>query len=221
MVEKSNDILINTGLLKIKQGETKFVSNASVIEGVNGPLVCTAAHCVFDWYKQLCANEITFMSLDGKKYEINNVYISSEWVKNGVVDYDTAFMTLKDPSLKNEIAIQPIFNNSEIQKAFIPYIKKNIFGKSRLKIQSETTFKDYLYGSSLIGVKGNLAVGSSGSPWIIKNENKFYQISNTSLSFNSAKNIIWGPYWGQHIKELYLQANTEKSEFKNISIYKI
>lgn len=64
-------------------------------------------------------------------------------------------------------------------------------------------------------------MGSSGSPWIMKMNNEYFQFSNTSLSFNSVKDIIWGPYWGEHIENLFLQANKKVSNLENINIYKL
>ena len=212
----------NTGLLKIKQNKNKFISNASLIKGMNNPLVCTAAHCVFDWYKQLNANEVTFITNDNKEYEIEEIYISSEWVNNGVVDYDTAFMTLREPTLKTDYMAKPIFNNvSKNQKVLIPYIIKNLFGKKKVQMVENISFEDHIHNSSLLGLEGKLEVGSSGSPWLIKKENEYFQFSNTSLSFNSVQNIVWGPYWGENIENLFLQANKQDSNLDNIKTFKL
>ena len=64
-----------------------------------------------------------------------------------------------------------------------------------------------------------MGVGSSGSPWITKDGDKLLQFSNTSLSFNSAKNIIWGPTWGEHIKEIFLMANENGYKSENINSF--
>jgi hypothetical protein len=220
-MKANNKKIMNTGLLKIKHNKTELISNASLIEGLNYPLVCTAAHCVFDWYKQVYTKEVTFITAYDKEYDIDEIYISSEWINNGILDYDTAFLTLKDSSLKMDTIIKPIFNSSKKQNAFIPYIRKNFLGKKKLEIKRDTTFEDHIHNSSLLGLRGKMGVGSSGSPWILEKDHKFFQFSNTSLSFNSAKNIIWGPYWGEHIENLFLQANKKGSNSKNINIYKL
>lgn len=215
------NIALNTGLLKIKQNKNKFISNASLIKGLNNPLVCTAAHCVFDWYKQLYANEVTFITNDNKEYEIEEIYISSEWVKSGIVDYDTAFMTIREPILEISNIAKPLFNKSKTQNVLIPSIKKTLLGKKKVEIIENITFEDHIHNSSLLGLKGKLEVGSSGSPWLIKKENEYFQFSNTSLSFNSSKDIVWGPYWGGQIENVFLQANKQDSNLENIETYKL
>ena len=218
-----NKITMNTGLLKIKSNKNKFISNASLIKGLSYPLVCTAAHCVFDWYKQKSANEVVFHTNDNKEYEIDEIFISSEWVNNGIVDYDTAFLTLRKPHLEmNNIIIEPLFNNfSKNQNTIVPSIKKKFLLKNELEIITNITFEDHINHSSMLGLKGKLGVGSSGSPWITKMRDAFFHFSNTRLSFNSIKDIIWGPYWGEHIENLYLQANKKCSELVNTIIYKL
>lgn len=221
-MENNEKKTMNTGLLKIKQNKTKFISNASLIKGLDYPIVCTAAHCVFDWYKQLSANEVTFITNDNKEYEIEEIYISTEWVNNGIVDYDTAFLTLREPPVAMDNLIKPIFNNSsKKQNALVPYISKKFLRKKKVEVIRNITFEDHIYNSTLLGLKGKLGVGSSGSPWIMKMNNEYFQFSNTSLSFNSVKDIIWGPYWGEHIENLFLQANKKVSNLENINIYKL
>ncbi|WP_353626465.1 hypothetical protein [Bacillus sp. JCM 19041] len=215
---------MNTGLLEIKQNKTRFMSNASLIQGLNSLLVCTAAHCVFDWYKQVYANKITFKTADNREYEIDEIFISDEWVNNGIVDYDTAFLTIKSSSEKmdKDNIIKPIFNNpSQKLDTLIPFIRKNLFGKKKMDKVYGVTFEDYIHNSSLLGIKDKMGVGSSGSPWILKKGCEYFQFSNTSLSFNSAKNIIWGPYWGKHIEDIYLATNKKSSKIKNVSTYKL
>ncbi|MEX3625665.1 serine protease [Viridibacillus arvi] len=222
MKEINKKTAMNTGLLKIKQNKTKFISNASLIEGLSYPLVCTAAHCVFDWYKQLYANEVTFITNDNKEYEIEEIYISSEWVNNGIVDYDTAFLTLRKPPLEMDNIIKPLFNNvSKKQNTIVPSIKKKFLGNKEIEIIRNITFEDHINNSTLLGLNGKLGVGSSGSPWITEMDHEYFQFSNTSLSFNSVKNIVWGPYWGEHIENLYLQANKKGKDFENVNIYKL
>lgn len=222
MKNNNEKIAMITGLLKIKQNKNNFISNASLVKGVNYPLVCTAAHCVFDWYKQLWANEVTFITNDDKEYEIDEIYISSEWVNNGIVDFDTAFLTLKGPPLETNKLIKPIFNNvSKKQHVFVLYTKKNFLGKKRVEIKSSTTFEDHIHHSSLLGLEKKMRVGSSGSPWILERHREFFQVSNTGLSFNSVKNVVWGPYWGEHIKDLFLQANKEGRNLETIYVYKL
>lgn len=221
MATKIENLAFNTGLLKVKQNKNRFISNASLIKGLNNPLVCTAAHCVFDWYKQLYANEVTFITNDNKEYEIEEIYVSSEWVKNGIVDYDTAFMTLRAPILEMSNLAKPLFNKSKTQNVLIPYITKKLLGKKKVQIIENITFEDHIHNSSLLGLKGKLEVGSSGSPWLIKQEDEYFQFSNTSLSFNSAKDIVWGPYWGEQVENLFIQANKQNSNFENIETYRL
>lgn len=221
MRENNEKAIMNIGLLKIKHNKTEFISNASLIEGLNYPLVCTAAHCVFDWYKQLYATEVTFITANDKEYDIDEIYISTEWINNGILDYDTAFLTLKDLPLKMDNLIKPIFNSAKKQNVIIPYIREKFLGRKKIEIKRNITFEDYIHNSSLLGFEGKIGVGSSGSPWLLEKDHQFLQFSNTSLSFNSAKNIIWGPYWGERIENLFLQANRKGSNSENISVYKL
>ncbi|WP_341152037.1 trypsin-like serine peptidase [Niallia sp. FSL W8-0951] len=221
-VSMNENQIMNTGILKIKQNKNKFISNASLIMGLKSPLVCTAAHCVFDWYKQTNANEITFITYDKQEYEVEEIYVSKEWVQNGIVDYDTAFLTLKEPPLETDNIIKPIFNNtSKKQHALIPYIQKKFLRKNKIEIIKNITFEDYIHNSSLLGVKGKAGVGSSGSPWLLEKGRDYFQFSNTSLSFNSVKDIVWGPYWGEHIENLYLHANKKGNNLESIKTYKL
>ncbi|MFK3939810.1 trypsin-like serine peptidase [Alkalihalobacillus sp. NPDC078783] len=208
------------GVLKIRQGNKKFISNASIIKGISEPLVVTAAHCVFDWYEQLYANEIVFISDSGQKYEIDKSFMSSDWTSNGIVDHDTAFLTLKKPPVNQDAFIEPIFNNkSKKNQAIIPYFRRGILRSKKREIVTGKTFEDHIHKSTLLGLKDRMGVGSSGSPWITERENKFFQFSNTSLSFQSAKDTIWGPFWGEHIESIFLNACCHEKRFENIEIH--
>ncbi|MFP3722649.1 hypothetical protein U5N59_19135, partial [Niallia circulans] len=59
------------------------------------------------------------------------------------------------------------------------------------------------------------------SPWLLEKDRDYFQFSNTSLSFNSVKDIVWGPYWGEHIENLYLHANKKGNNLESIKTYKL
>ncbi|HDR6318170.1 TPA: trypsin-like serine protease [Bacillus thuringiensis] len=222
-MEKKDEIIqMSTGLLEFYVKGKKMVSSASVINGNRIPIIVTAAHCIYDWYAKTYSERIVFIDSKKQRYEIDKVFMRKEWINEGIVDYDTAFLTLKN-SFNMEInkLVQPVFNLQKEQKFYISSIRKMIFWKISIKMIEGTSFKDFIHDSTLIGVRGNLKSGSSGGPWLIEYENAIYQNSNTSLSFKQNKKIIWGPFWGPEIKDIYISSINGVELNENIIMNKI
>lgn len=222
-MEKKDEIIqMSTGLLEFYVKGKKMVSSASVINGNRIPIIVTAAHCIYDWYAKTYSERIVFIDSKKQRYEIDKVFMRKEWINEGIVDYDTAFLTLKN-SFNMEInkLVQPVFNLQKEQKFYISSIRKMIFWKISIKMIEGTSFKDFIHDSTLIGVRGNLKSGSSGGPWLIEYKNAIYQNSNTSLSFKQNKKIIWGPFWGPEIKDIYISSINGVELNENISMNKI
>ncbi|AFQ16818.1 MAG: trypsin-like serine protease [Lactobacillus sp.] len=207
MKKKDRIIQMSTGLLEFYVKGKKMVGSASIINGKGIPIIVTAAHCIYDWYAKTYSERIVFIDSKKQRYEIDKAFMRKEWINEGIVDYDTAFLTLKN-SFNMEInkLVQPVFNLQKEQQFYISSIRNRIFLKNSLKLIEGTSFQDFVHDSTLIGVRGNLKSGSSGGPWLIEYENAIHQNSNTSLSFKQNKKIIWGPYWGSEIKDIYISS---------------
>ncbi|MFJ8531579.1 trypsin-like serine protease [Bacillus sp. NPDC094106] len=222
-MEKVEEIIqTSTGLLEFYKKGNKMISNAAIINGNGIPIIVTAAHCIYDWYTKTYSERMVFINGKKQRYEIDRAFMRKEWINEGIVDYDTAFLTLKNSfDMEMNKLVQPVFNLQKEQKFYISSIRNRFFGGNSMKVIEGTSFKDFIHNSTLIGVRGNLKSGSSGGPWLIEYENAIYQNSNTSLSFKQNKKIVWGPFWGPEIKDIYISSINGVELNKNIIINKI
>lgn len=193
----------------------KFKAMASIVYYQNTPMVITAAHCVFDWFTQEYCESIYF-SKGKRKIKLNKAFLMRDWIENGTLDYDTACLNIENITDFNlPIKVEPVFNLRTMQNYIITYQNFGI-----LKTTKQCSFKDNINHSSLLGVNLKVNTGSSGGPWLIQKSNIIYQNSNSSFSFEDYKNIIWGPYWGNEIRDLFISCSQNKEINNRISSYK-
>lgn len=189
----------NTVNIVLMNKNFKLSAKGFLLKKNNNFILTTAAHCVYDYYSSQFFDSIYFKH-NKEKIMISKAFVHKKWIEDGILDYDVAFLEIDNTeNLKNIFNIEPLFNMSHKNDYYL--LRNKIFKKK--KIVHRLSFRDYIYDSSLKGIKLKTKVGDSGSPWLVYKNGKIYQNSNTSLSFNNYKNITWGPDWGEEIKNLY------------------
>jgi len=197
------------GIISFKGSTGKRQKGSACIFSYNGKwLLATAAHCVFDIETNEYNKEFYFF-IPGRKSKINlgnRVYLHQLWPTLYAPEYDIAFFKLEENeyirSLDLEF-IKPKFSvktNNYFDIAGFPgkipfweslYIEHDKFGEC-----------DYIYGSSLIGIRTSKGEGMSGGPLLIKKIQRFYIGGTVSLKFNSQKNMLWSAPWNRDIEYL-------------------
>lgn len=199
----------------------EMVSNASVVFWKKKLLIITAAHSVFDWHYKKFAESISFFDYEGNEVNIKRIVLSNNWVSEGILDFDTAILIPDKTNHCNYNKIYPKFFYDKEQKITVLYLKDKLF-KKKLMCHEANTFEDYIYESSMIGVNLKAKEGYSGSPWYYKDEKGTYQITNTSLSFKKYKKLSFAPYWGMHMKDMFLfseNVNNVNEKYINHILY--
>lgn len=92
-----NKLTNHLGVLTCSLNNKLMKSNASILIGNEGKIVIvTAAHCIFDFYTQVTATNITFSNSIVGVLEIDQIFLSENWIKNGELSSDVCFMKIKN-----------------------------------------------------------------------------------------------------------------------------
>lgn len=207
-----------------KGSDYRQVGSASIIYGENGPIVATAAHCVYDFSKKDYYEEIHFIAIndDGRKYSPIAVAIPKAFVEHTYLEFDTCFLIMEDEFTNNEKfaqnALQVGFNMpKELEYSLWGYngdenMPVNVCGRAISDQYKNTTLQGVMCKTTQMD-------GLSGGPWITEIDGVKIQNSISILSYNSVKDIMWGPYWGKCIKNAYEVANNKIVNKKDIEFH--
>lgn len=196
---------------KIEFGPSKKERQEAVVSIVKHDgviLVATAAHCIYDTYKKKYNNNVKVsFRIDqfATKYEVDRAYLHKGWIDDGKLQYDTAFLILKNFDGKNymEYAIEPKFNiGVELDYAIIGFPKRFLFPTKLPAIYYGKGILHEKYKNVIQGIICKAKNGMSGGPWFTIIDNRIVQNSVSSFSFKKDNKILWGPYWGSEMESV-------------------
>lgn len=210
---------------KIEFGPSKKEKQVAVVSIINYNgviLIATAAHCIYDTYKKKYNDNVKVsFGIDkfASKYEADRVFLHKSWVEDGKLQYDTAFLLLKNFDSKKYIdyAVTPQFNMGvELDYAIIGF---------PIRFLSPTKLPVIYYGKGILhkkypnviqGISCKAKNGMSGGPWLTVSNNRVVQNSVSSFSFKKDNKILWGPYWGSEIESVLHVASGIHNELPTV-----
>ncbi|KMK76542.1 trypsin-like serine peptidase [Alkalihalobacillus pseudalcaliphilus] len=211
------------GKIEFYRNNGKSYGSASLVDGGNGSfiVVATAAHCLFDWEDKIFYNPVYFIPFNGKsrkRIKAKRAVIPNGWIKDAIVDYDTAFVVCEiDEVMEKGYPVQFKLEKGLEYKVY--GFRDSIFKNNKPYISTGKAELDLQYSSTLQGISSKGKGGMSGGPWLIEKNGAYIQNSLTSMSLKSKKNMLWGPYWGETIKIAYEVAVGIIDKHSDVFIY--
>lgn len=200
------------GKVFFTQGGVDYVCSANAVASGNGSTVATAGHCVNDagtwatnWvfvpgYDHGAAPHGTWAATD--------LVSTDQWVQQQDISYDVAFATVVPEggaeTLESVVGATSIaFNQARgLHYTAYGYPAGSPFDGQSLESCSGTATDDTLGGTLSQGISCDMTAGSSGGPWFLDDG---VQNSVNSFGYPTQKDVMYGPYFGEDVKEAYLQ----------------
>lgn len=188
----------------------KTPCSGSMIFAGEKALIATAAHCIYDWKSKTFYDEIFFKPYIlhmKKRYKAIQAFVPRLWGECAAIEYDTGFLVVEDDIKKDFVysnyAVFPIFCHDKKVEFLCGGFSYNPLKRGKPYFFKGVSQKDIYFNSFMQGIYYHAKNGMSGGPWITLKDGKFYQNSLTSFTNKENKNMVWGPYWGSVIEQLF------------------
>lgn len=200
------------------QGRTASCSGDAVTSR-NASTVITAGHCVK--YQGSWHTNWVFVPgyHDGQapygKWSATKTLSTPQWVAGEDINYDVGAAVvapLDGKKLTDVVGAQGVQFNGGYNKAMYAFgfPAASPYDGSKLVYCSGNTSKDFLFSGDH-GMSCDMTGGSSGGPWFASFDESAgtgLQASVNSFGYTFLPNTMFGPYFGDEIKNLYQQAQT-------------
>jgi V8-like Glu-specific endopeptidase len=195
-------------------GRSNYVCSGTATNSTNGDVVTTAGHCVSD-AGTFVTNFAFVPAYDHNSrpygtWTAQTLLTTSQWLNGEDYDYDTGFAVMNEnasgQSLTGLVGGYPIAfgqPRGQTMKAY-GYPAARPFDGQSLYSCTGVVVQDTVGGSPDQGLWCNMTGGSSGGGWIQNGSLS----SVTSFGYTSVKNVLWGPYFGSVIQDVYDTAAT-------------
>jgi V8-like Glu-specific endopeptidase len=207
------------GKLYFTIGTSRYVCSGSVITSQNGDTMLTAGHCVFDTATQSWASDILFVPayFDGSspygRWVWRTAAIMRGWTQRDF-NYDVGVVLLatsdEGEHIQDLTGSLGMTINEERQANTVAYgYPVNIHrGEELASCTDESTPANIPQLPNFEGVKlpCNMTGGSSGGPWT---QNSEYQTSVNSFGIVGQLDVMYGPYFGDAVYNLWNQYQVE------------
>jgi hypothetical protein len=197
------------GKVFFTSGNANYVCSGTATASSNGDVVTTAGHCVSD--NGVISTNFAFVPAYDNgaaplgKWTAQTLLTTSQWQNGEDYDYDAAFAVMNELNGKSLTEVtnggQPIaFNQPRYQtmQAF-GYPAARPFNGQKLYSCTGVVVPDTYGDSTDQGLACNMTGGSSGGGWIQNGSLS----SVTSFGYTGVKNILWGPYFGTTIQNVF------------------
>jgi len=198
------------GKVFFTSGNSNYVCSGTATASSNGDVVTTAGHCVSDG-GTIVSNFAFVPAYDNGNrpygtWTAQELLTTSQWQNGEDYDYDAAFVVMNENSLGQSLSDitaggQPIAFNAprgQTMKAY-GYPAARPFNGQNLYSCTGVVVPDTYGGSTDQGLACNMTGGSSGGGWIQNGSLS----SVTSFGYTGVKNILWGPYFGTTIQNVF------------------
>lgn len=199
------------GIGKIEFGPSirmRQTAVVSILRCNNTVVISTAAHCIYDTYRKEYNTHICVSFLVDKftiKYKIDKAYIHRKWIEEGALQYDTAFLLLKNFNSDNyaDYAFNPEFSmDLELNYTIVGFPIRFLLSSKKPIVCSGKAILHEKYKNIIQGIKCKAKNGMSGGPWLTIYNNQVVQNSVSSFSFKNNNKVLWGPYWDKEIESV-------------------
>lgn len=199
---------------------------ASLVNSPSGPLIATAAHCIYTWRLGEFNRDVHFIPYANRKVKIKPVIavLPKSWVEEGDLENDTAFLVIDNSQHQIIKEMFSCFDVSfGIPKGGIYEIygfRNKLIPSYKIYKGSGTAMPDEHYGSDMQGIPcKDVGSGLSGGPWLTHYNGCYIQNSVSSTILRPYPNIIWGPFWDAEAKNAYEYASGTATDETGLSIY--
>jgi V8-like Glu-specific endopeptidase len=196
-----------------KMGGGGFVCSASVIVSDNRDTLLTAGHCVWDSDRKTWASDIVFVPQYSRgsrplgTWVWRKVGAMNGWTQNRNFDYDVAVVLVSATGegkhvqdYTGALGMTKNWGRQAWTDAYgYPMNMHNGEVMSTCSAESKPAAISDYGGSELSCAMGG---GSSGGPWTQRND---YQTSVNSFGISNRPNVMFGPYFGDAVWNLWEQ----------------
>lgn len=197
------------GKVFFTSGNANYVCSGTATNSTNGDVVTTAGHCVSDGGVYVTNFAFVPAYDNGATpygtWTAQELLTTNEWKNGEDYDYDAAFAVMNEnaagASLTGITGGYPAAFNQprgQTMKAY-GYPAAKPFNGQKLYSCTGVVVPDTYGGSTDQGLACNMTGGSSGGGWIQNGSLS----SVTSFGYTGVRNILWGPYFGTTIQNVF------------------
>ncbi|WP_283134271.1 trypsin-like serine peptidase [Rhizohabitans arisaemae] len=208
-----------TGRVFLTMDRTDFVCSASTVRSANRDLVVTAGHCVKNGTGSWADNWLFVPGYSSGRgpygsFTARRMFVAAPWSKRGDDSFDVAMVALNTSDGRHvadvvgaqQIAFNPVRGGQTYGFGFPadpPYGGDHLVycsGQVRPDPHRQTTDQ---------GLRCDMTAGSSGGPWLSAFDPATGAGTITSVSsfkYSDDLGTMYGPYFGEEIRELYGRA---------------
>ncbi|GAA1681786.1 peptidase [Fodinicola feengrottensis] len=195
-----------------------YVCSGNVVTSHNRDVVATAGHCVNAGPGAYATNWTFVPAYDNGsapygKWTARKLVTTSQWAKNGDINYDTGFAVLTSRygrHISDAVGASGVgFSQPKAQTyTLYGYPAGSPFDGETLQTCNGKASSDSYGSTSDQGVSCDMTGGSSGGPWLLGAGSGGAQQSINSFGYDSVADRMFGPYWGSAIQGAYTSAGT-------------
>lgn len=199
-------------------GGTDYVCSGNAVVSQNESTVATAGHCANEGPGDWATNWVFVPAYeDGAaplgKWTAESLYAPTEWTQQGDITYDTAFAvvgTQSGQTLTDVVGASGVSfdENTGLTYTSYGYPAAAPFDGQSLESCHGAASPDPTSGTKSQGIPCDMTGGSSGGPWFVGSGSSGYQNSVNSFGYNNIADTMFGPYWGDVIKQSYDEAQS-------------
>jgi hypothetical protein len=202
------------GKVFFTEGNSNYVCSGTATTSSNQSVVTTAGHCVNEGPGAYVTNFAFYPAYNNGASSLGvwtarTLLTSTGWKNSGDYNVDVGFAVMNTNGGRTLTSVTgsytPVFNapRGASMKAW-GYPAARPFDGQTLYSCTGTVVQDTYGGSTDQGLACNMTGGSSGGGWIQDGQ----LASVTSFGYTGIKNILWGPYFGTVIQDVYTAAST-------------
>jgi hypothetical protein len=212
------DLTYTNGKVFFKDGATRYVCSGTAINSRNRSVVWTAGHCVNNGGQNQFYADFAFVpgynsGVSYPTFTANHLYTSTAWATSGefgqdygaaVVDPDPNTGTLQATlgGIGRDLGFTPDWTIGRPLDAYGYPAAGKFNGQSLYHCLSAIKFVDSADPNTM-GIPCSMTGGSSGGAWLDPNTSLQVQVSNNSYGYQSLKNVMFGPVFGQVASDLF------------------
>jgi V8-like Glu-specific endopeptidase len=208
-----------TGRVFLTMNGRDFVCSASAVKSASRDLVVTAGHCVKDGSGAWAQNWTFVPGYDSGRrpygtYSARRVFVAGPWSRTGDDNYDVALIALNASGgrhLTDVVGAQEIgFNGGRGLASYgFGFPADPPYDGEHLMYCAGPVHGDPHRQTGDQGMRCDLTAGSSGGPWLTGFDPATGRGTITSVSsfkYSDDQGTMYGPYFGEAVKDLYATA---------------
>jgi hypothetical protein len=213
------DLTYTNGKVYFTDNGVRYVCSGTAVNSTNGSVVWTAGHCAndggsnrfyTDWIFKPAYNSGTTFPI----FTATHLYTSSEWANNQEYGKDFAAAVVGPQSNKTleqtlglgrDLGFNLSAVNGDARDAYGYPAAGKFNGEKLYHCASSITYIDTSGSPATTGIPCSMTGGSSGGAWL---NSGGLQVSNTSYGYNSLKNVLFGPVFGNVAADMLHAAET-------------